>query len=127
MTSGRRVRTGVPRTNETPKTVYHMHYVTSVDCSQSGPISTEVRKYSLTDDIVLQGDTIAFVNAKAHIPPGNVRGSIFLEAICMALVPVKLMSLGYMDPVSDFRYPVSFSHGTVIGERENKEGWRCCQ
>ena len=104
-----------------------MHYATSVDCSKSGPISAELRKYSLTHDIVLQDDTIAFIIAKAHFTPGNVRGSIFLEAIRMAPVPVKLMSLGYMDPVSDFRYPVGFAHGTVIGERENKEGWRCSQ
>jgi hypothetical protein len=116
--SGRRVRTEV-RTNGTSKVVYHMHYDTSVDCSQSSPFSAELRKYSPPHDTVLQDDTIASVIAKAYIPPGNVPGSIILEAIRMAPVPVKS---GYMDPESEFRYPTVFAHGTVTGEHEGGQG-----
>ena len=117
--SGRRVRTEV-RNNGTTKILYHMHYVTSVDCSQSGPISAELRKYSPPNDIVLQDDTIALITAKAYIPPGTVPGSILLEVIRMAPVPVQ--SPGYMDPESDFRYPTVFAHGTVTGEHDGGQG-----
>lgn len=122
LTSGRRIRTDVARPNGTSQGVYYVHYETIVQCSQSGPISAELRKYSPPGESVLQNDTIAYVVAKAYMPPPNMPRTFLLEAIHIAPEPGDPSSDDYEDSVPDFPFPSFFIQGTVSEEHKVDEG-----
>ena len=121
LTSGCHICTEVAKTNGSTQGVYYIHYITSVNCSVSGPISAELRKYSPPNDTVLADNTIAFVIAKVYVPPANVPGNILLEAIHIAPVPGDPTSEAYEDSVPDFRFPAIFAHGCVINEHQEEK------
>ena len=121
LSSGRRVRTEVPRSNGTSQGVYYVHYDTTVQCSQSGPISAEIRKYSPPGECVIPDDTIAYVVAKAYVPASTQSGLVLLEAIHIAPEPGNPNSEMYQDSVPDFPFPIVFAEGTVC-EEPNTEG-----
>jgi hypothetical protein len=118
LASGRRVRTEISKSNGSTQAAYYMTYVTSIECTNSDPVSAELRKYSPPGDSVLRDDTIAFVIAKAFVPPGTVAGNILLEAIHIAPVPGDPGSPKYENCVPHFQFPAGFVHGTVAGESE---------
>lgn len=121
LASGRRIRTEISKTNGTAQAIYHISYTTSIDCNISGPVSAELRKYSPPGDTIFQDDTIAYVIAKAYVPPGNVQGNILLEAIHIAPVLGDPTSREYEDKVPDFIQPAVFIHGTVSGDSDNEQ------
>lgn len=122
LTSGRRIRTDVPRPNGTTQGVYYVHYDTVVQCSQTGPISAEVRKYSPPGEAVLQDDTIAYVTAKAYMPPPNMPRTLLLEAIHIAPEPGDPTSDSYEESVPDLPFPSVLIHGTVSSEHKVNDG-----
>jgi hypothetical protein len=122
LTAGQRVRTEVPRSNGTSQGVYHIHYVTSVNTSQSGAVPAELRKYSPPHDSVLQDDTIAFVVAKAYVPMGKTTGNVLLEASHIFPVPGDPRSPEYEERVPDFCCPYIFAQGICTGEHTEKDG-----
>lgn len=121
LASGRRVRTEISKSNGSTQGVYYMTYITSIQCSNSDPVSAELRKYSPPGDSVFQDDTIAYVIAKAFVPPGTVTGNILLEALHIAPVPGDPASFNYVNSVPDFQFPAVFAHGTVCGEAEGDQ------
>ena len=122
LTSGRRVRSEVPRPNGSSQGVYHIYYDTTVQCTQTGPISAELRKYSPPGEPVLQNDTIAYVVAKAYMPPVNMPRIILLEAIHIASEPGDPTSDEYEDSVPDFPFPSIFVQGTTSAEHKGDDG-----
>ena len=122
LSSGRRLRTEVPRLNGTSQGIYYVHYDTTVQCSQSGPVSAEIRKYSPPGECVIQDDTIAYVVAKAYVPSSALSGTVLLEAIHIAPEPGNPTSENYEDSVPDFPFPMIFAKGTVCGEPKSEGG-----
>ena len=122
LTSGRRIRTDVPRSNGTSQGVYHVYYETIVQCSQTDLITAELRKYSPPGETVLQNDTIAYVVAKAYMPPPSMPRTFLLEAIHIAPEPGDPTSDDYEESVPDFPFPSFFIQGTVSDEHKVDEG-----
>lgn len=116
LSSGRRLRTEVGRSNGTSQGVYHVHYNSTVQCSQSGPVSAEIRKYSPPGECVLPDDTIAYVIAKAYVPASALLDPVLLEAVHIAAEPGDPKSESYEDSVPDFLFPTVFAHGAVCEE-----------
>ena len=100
---------------------YHVSYTTSINCNISGPVSAELHKYSPPGDTIFQDNTIAYVIAKAYIPPGSVQGNILLEAIHIAPVLGDPTSKEYEDKVLDFIQPAVFIHRTVSGNSNSEQ------
>lgn len=122
LTLGHRIRTEVARPNGTSQGVYHIHYETVVQCSQTGPISAEVRRYSPPGETILQDDTIAYVFARAYMPPPNMPKTILLEAIHIAPKPGDPTTDDYEESVPDFPFPSVLVHGTVSSEHKVDNG-----
>jgi len=116
LASGRRVRTEVPRSNGTTQAAYYITYATSLDCSNSHPVSAELRKYSPPGDTVFQDETVAYVITKAFVPPGHVAANILLDAVHIAPILGDPSSDEYENSVPDFLHPAIFAHGTVSGD-----------
>ena len=77
LTSGCHIHTEVAKTNGTTQGVYYIYYITSMNCSVSGPISAKLHKYSPLNDTVLADNTIAFMIAKVYSWSQKVTGNSY--------------------------------------------------
>lgn len=116
LASGCRVCSEVPWRKGTTQAIYYITYATSLDCSNSDPVSTELRKYSPLGDTIFQDDTITYVVTKGFVPPGHIAANILLNAIRIAPIPGDPSLNKYENSVPEFLHPAIFAHGTVSGD-----------
>ena len=119
LTSGRRVRSDVTRPDGSPLVLWHVFYDTCIICSQPPSLPAELRKYSPISDIVYPDDTVAFVVAKAYVPPVNFSKTVLLDAILMIPVPGDPSSIEYDERVPDLCTPLVFGIGTVAAAQDS--------
>ena len=62
---------------------------------------------------------MAFLVAKAYIPPGNIAGNVLLEAVHVAPLPGDPSEDSYDDHLPDFAHPLVFGLGTVTAAVDN--------
>ena len=117
LASGCQVCSEVPRSKGTTQAVYYITYAMSLDCSNSDPVSMELRKYSPLGDTIFQDDTITYVVTKGFVPPGHIAANILLNAIHIAPIPGDPSLNKYENSVPEFLHPAIFTHGTVLGDR----------
>jgi hypothetical protein len=118
LTSGRRVRSDVTRPDGTPLVLWHVIYDTCLICSHPPSLPAELRKYSPTGDTVLPDDTIAFVVAKAYVPPVHVSKTVLLDVMFLIPIPGDPSSTDYDERAPDFYTPLIFGIGTVATAQE---------
>lgn len=103
LTSGRRVRSDVTRPDGTPLVLWHVIYDTCIICAQPPSLPAELRKYSPINDVVYPDDTVAFIVAKAYVPPVNISKTVLLDTILMIPVPGDPSSTEYDEHVPDLQ------------------------
>jgi hypothetical protein len=119
LTSGRRVRSDVTRPDGTPLVLWHVIYDTCIICAQPPSLPAELRKYSPINDVVYPDDTVAFIVAKAYVPPVNISKTVLLDTILMIPVPGDPSSTEYNERVPDLCTPLVFGIGTVATAQDS--------
>jgi hypothetical protein len=122
--SGSQVCTAITKADGMSTGIWHVHYDTALTCQDPPLLPAELRNYSPINDTVFQDDTVAFVMAKAYVPPGNVVGNILLEAIHIAPLLGDPSDDSYDEHMPDFPYPIVFGLGTVTSSVETFSGSR---
>lgn len=110
LSGGQRVQTTKP--DGSSKT-YHCLYDTAIQCPSGAIFPAQLRIYSPSNDTPLADDTIAFVLARAYIPPSIPKDAILLEASNVVAVPGDPSSEEYESRVPDSPWPYVFGLGTV--------------
>ena len=67
---------------------------------------------------VFQDNTVAFVLAKAYVPPGNIAGNVLLEAIHVVPLLGDPSDESYDERMPNFPYPLVLGLGTVTSSVE---------
>ena len=119
LTSGCRVRSDVTRPDGTPLVLWHVIYDTCIICAQPPSLPAELQKYSPINDVVYPDDTVAFVVAKAYVPPVNISKTVLLDTILMIPVPGDPSSTEYDERVPDLCTPLVFGIGTVAAAHDS--------
>lgn len=122
LSSGRRLCSDVTRANGSTAAIWHAYYDTCLMCSGSPTLPAELRKYSTVNDAILVDDMVAFVVAKAFIPPGNLPGNVLLDAFHVVPMSGDPSSEDYEAHLPDFPLHLVFALGTVTAPHETLPG-----
>ena len=122
LSSRRRLRSDVTRADGSTAAIWHVYYDTCLMCSGSPTLPAELRKYSTVNDAILVDDTVAFVVAKAFIPPGNLPGNVLLDAFHVVPMSGDPSSEDYEAHLPDFPLHLVFALGTVTAPHETLPG-----
>ncbi|KAG6914894.1 hypothetical protein DXG01_014719 [Tephrocybe rancida] len=91
---------------------FHYYYTSAIQCANDQALPAEIRIYSPANDPGHPELTVAFVAAKAHIPPN---GATLLDAYYMIPFPGNPQHPAYQDSLPDLLFPFVFAVGHVAG------------
>ena len=112
LASGRRL--AITKPGAKSKTWY-CYYSTTIQTSSGNILPADLRIYSPMNDVVHPDNSVAFVIAKAYIPPND---TTFLDALHLAICPGDPSSDSYEESLPDCPYPWIFGVGHVPSKAE---------
>ncbi|EDR08646.1 uncharacterized protein LACBIDRAFT_326833 [Laccaria bicolor S238N-H82] len=112
LASGRRLAITKPGAKSR---TWYCYYSTTIQTSTGNILPADLRIYSPINDVVHPDNTIAFVIAKAYIPPND---TTFLDVLHLAICPGDPSSESYEESLPDCPYPWIFGVGHVPSKSE---------
>ncbi|KAH9985582.1 hypothetical protein BJV77DRAFT_1162000 [Russula vinacea] len=110
-----RRRTTTVRRDGSTGAAFHLFYDTDLLCGKLKSMPATVRIYSPPGDAPLANDTVAYVNAKCHVPASITVGPILLDASELTALAGDPSHADYEKGLPDFKSPSVVGLGFVDG------------